>query len=108
MSASSGTFVKRQGLRVRSDANSSGSAEFFEPLTSTSPASARPPRTRILSTPHPHHAIDAGEVTAQLALPEPRVCEDRDNRASLVVADLDQNLSVRVEDLAGYRRKAPV
>src|SRR5262245_11207437 len=56
MSASAGTWRSTQRSGVSSVANSNGSAAFFAPLTSTSPASTVPPSITMLSIPRPPSA----------------------------------------------------
>jgi hypothetical protein len=53
MSASTGTFRSTHRSRVSSVEKSSGSAAFFEPLTTTSPFKIAPPRMTIVSTSPP-------------------------------------------------------
>src|SRR5436309_1763367 len=103
MSASAGTLRNRQCSRVSSDANKSGRAEFFEPLTATSPLNCLPPRTTILSTCvalDRQNPLDARQVSVGPRNAVARRREHRSDPVTLPEADLHDDPAVSLEHFA--------
>src|SRR5437867_1357936 len=113
MSASAGTLRNRHGSRVRRDANKSGSAEFFEPLTATSPHNRLPPRTTILSTAVPpsldrQNPLDARQVSVDPRNAVARRSEKRPDPVALSESDLHDDPAAVLERFADRTRQPAV